>query len=92
MNFFMKLIRNNTGVSSKNFFLVSVTLVGILLLLIVAFILIWEVIRNGTIQTDVQGLSMLVGSVTSLFAAVGLTKALGEKNEHHNNNNDELDA
>ena len=69
MNFFMKLIRNNTGVSSKNFFLVMVTLVGILLLLIVAFVLIWEVIQNGTIQTDMQGLAMFVGSITSLFTA-----------------------
>lgn len=93
MNFFMKLIKNNTGVSSKNFFLVMVTLVGILLLLIVAFVLIWEVIQNGTIQTDMQGLAMFVGSITSLFTAAGLTKALSEKNEHHDNNhNDELDA
>lgn len=88
----MSLIKNNTGVSSKNFFLVMVTLVGILLLLIVAFVLIWEVIQNGTIQTDMQGLAMFVGSITSLFTAAGLTKALGEKNEHHDNNNDELDA
>lgn len=46
-----KLIESNTGVSSKSFFLVAVTLIGCLLLLIVGFVLVVEVVRNGTIQT-----------------------------------------
>ena len=46
MNFFKKLINNNTGVSSKNFFLVTVTIIGCLLLLVPAVTLIVEIIFN----------------------------------------------
>lgn len=80
-SFMRKLITNNSGVSSKSFFLVAVTLIGCLLLLIVGFILVWEVIKTGTIHTDLNGLSLLVGSITTLFGAAGLTKCLGERNE-----------
>lgn len=86
LKYFDALVRNNTGVSSKNFFLVTVTLMGCALLAIVGFILIWEIIANGTIKTDLMGLSAFVGAITSLFAAVGLTKSIGDKNEKANNN------
>lgn len=82
MVFFRKLIENNSGVSSKNFFLVIITLIGCFLLLVVGFILIFEVIKNGTIKTDLSGLSLLVGSITTLFGAAGLTKCIGERNEN----------
>lgn len=82
MGFFRKLIENNSGVSSKNFFLVIITLIGCFLLLVVGFILIFEVIKNGTIKTDLSGLSLLVGSITTLFGAAGLTKCIGERNEN----------
>lgn len=75
------LVRNNSGTSSKSFFLVAVTLIGCLLLLIVGFVLLYEVICNHTIHTDLTGLAALVGSIASLFATAGITKAWGEKNE-----------
>ena len=76
-----ELIRVNSGHSSKAFFLVAVTMIGCLLLFCVAFVLIWEVIKNGTIQTDLMGLSAFVGSVASLFVTAGVTKVYGEKKE-----------
>lgn len=81
MSFMRKLIQNNSGVSSKSFFLVVVTCIGCLLLLIVGFVLVFEVIKSGTIKTDLNGLSLFVGSITALFGAAGLTKCLGERNE-----------
>lgn len=81
MSFMKKLIQNNSGVSSKSFFLVVVTCIGGLLLLIVGFVLVFEVIKSGTIKTDLNGLSLFVGSITALFGAAGLTKCLGERNE-----------
>lgn len=92
MGFFKDLIRNNSGVSSKSFFLVTVTAIGLFLLLIVAFILIWDVVKNGQVCTDLSGLSLFVGSITSLFTAAGLTKCIGEKHEYKNNHEKELDA
>lgn len=76
-----ELIRVNSGHSSKAFFLVAVTLIGCLLLLCVAFVLVWEVIINGTIQTDLMGLSTFVGSVASLFVTAGVTKVYSERKE-----------
>lgn len=76
-----KLIRNNTGVSSKNFFLVAVTLIGILLLLVPVIILLIESINNHTIQTDLNGLAAYIGAVAGVFASAGITKAWSEKYE-----------
>ena len=78
------LIQVNSGHSSKAFFLVSVTLIGLLLLMIVGFILVWEVVRFGTIKTDLMGLSAFVGSVAGLFVTAGVTKAISEHKENNN--------
>lgn len=75
------LIRNNTGVSSKNFFLVSVTLIGLLLLLIPAAVLIVEVVYNHTIETDLGGMAAYIGAVAGVFTSAGITKAWSEKYE-----------
>lgn len=82
MNFFNKLINSNTGVSSKSFFLVSVTIVGIILLLVPAIILIVEVCCNHTIQTDLNGLATYIGAVAGVFASAGVTKVIGEFGEN----------
>ena len=78
-----ELIKNGSGHSSKSFFLVAVTLMGCFLLLIVGFILVYEVI-NKSIKTDLMGLSAFVGAITALFASAGVTKCLSEKNENKN--------
>ena len=82
MNYINRLISNNTGVSSKNFFLVAVTLIGLLLLLVPVVILIVEVITNHTIHTDLNGLAAYIGAVAGVFASAGITKAWSEKYEH----------
>lgn len=75
-----ELIKNGSGHSSKSFF----TLMGCFLLLIVGFILVYEVIVNKSIKTDLMGLSAFVGAITALFASAGVTKCLSEKNENKN--------
>ena len=84
MSYLGKLISNNTGVSSKNFFLVAVTLIGLILLLVPAVLLIIEVCYNHTIhtiQTDLNGLAAYIGAVAGVFATAGITKAWSEKYE-----------
>ena len=83
MKFFRKLIQNNTGVSSKNFFLVIVTIIGCILLLVPAAILIIEVCANKTIRTDLNGLAAYIAAVAGVFASAGITKAWSEKFENH---------
>ena len=83
INWVEKLIKNNSGVSSKNFFLVVVTFIGCILLIVPAIILITEVIFTHTIATDLNGMAAYIGAVASLFATAGLTKAWSEKFEKH---------
>lgn len=84
MNFFKRLISNNTGVSSKNFFLVVVTIIGCLLLLVPVFALTIEAFFMHTIATDLSAMAAYIGSVASLFATAGITKAWSEKFEKKN--------
>lgn len=82
-----KLIQTNSGASSKAFFLVSVTIIGCLLLVVVGFVLLYEVLTTNTIHTDLMGLAAVIGAIGSLFATAGITKAFGERNETNNNSN-----
>lgn len=92
VSWFARLIRNNSGISSKNFFLVVVTLIGCILLLVPAVILMIESISNKTITTDLNGLAAYIGAVASLFATAGLTKAWSEKYEAKKNHEESSDT
>lgn len=87
--FIKDLLTSNSGISSKAFFLVSTTLAGCLILLAVAFVLIFEVIKSGTIRTDLGGLAAFIAAVAGLFATAGATKAFGERNENNINKKDD---
>lgn len=86
MKWFGDLITNNNGKSSKSWFLVVVTLVGIGLLVIPGIILILEAYYNHTIATDLNGLAAYIAAVSTMFVTVGATKVLGERNEKNQNN------
>ena len=68
------LNKNDTSVSSSSFYLVAVTIVGLLLLLVPMIVLVIEVIYNHTIQTDLSGMAAYIGSVAGLFATGGIVK------------------
>ena len=81
-NFFMKLIKSNTGVSSKNFFLVCTTLIGLILLSVLIGGMIVDIVFNHTITISMSEAAYFIGAVGSLFAAAGLTKAGSEWSEN----------
>lgn len=72
---FRNLIKSNSGVSSKNFFLVSVTIVGIFMLSILAAGLIVDIAFNHTITVSMSEASYFIGAIGTLFASAGITKA-----------------
>ena len=86
---FNKLIRNNSGLSSKNFFLVIVTLIGCILLIVPAVTLCVESFFNHTIATDLNGMAAYIGAVAGLFATAGITKAWSEKYEKRRRDEEE---
>lgn len=83
-NFFYKLVQNNTGISSKNFFLVVITIIGCILLLMPAIIIPVELFTTG-LTTDLTGIASYIGAVAGIFAAAGVTKAWSEKYEDNHN-------
>lgn len=74
-NFFYKLVKSNSGVSSKNFFLVVTTIIGTFLLAVLVGGFIVDIIFNHTITVDMNGAAVFIGAVASLFASAGITKA-----------------
>jgi len=81
-SFFMKLISSNTGVSSKNFFLVCTTIIGMVLLGVLIAGMIVDIIFQHTITVSMSEAAGFIGAVASLFAAAGLTKAGSEWSEN----------
>lgn len=81
-NFFSKLVQQNSGYSSKSFFLVVVTFIGTLLLAVPIFSLTMEAWYNHTITTDLTAMAAYITAVAAVFTSVGLTKVWSEKYEH----------
>lgn len=89
-NFFMRLIKSNTGVSSKNFFLVCVTLIGLALLGVLMAGFIVDMVYNHTITVSMSEAAGFIGAISALFATAGLTKVSSEWSENkylYNTNN-----
>lgn len=80
-SFMGKLLQNNSGVSAKSFFLIAVTVVGTMMLVVIAFCMIWEVTRTNQVNADLSGYANIIAAVSALFGAAGLTKVVGEFNE-----------
>lgn len=78
-----KLLRNNSGYSSKSFFLISITAIGLLLLLVPVFVLTIEAWYNHTIQTNLSDMAAYIAAVAAIFASGGITKAWSERYERH---------
>lgn len=81
-SFFAKLVQNNSGVSSKNFFLVCTTIIGMVLLSVLIAGFIVDMIFQHTITINMNEAATFIASVASLFAAAGLTKAGSEWSEN----------
>lgn len=81
-SYFERLTTSNSGVSTKSFFLVIMTIIGGILLLIPAVILMVELFRDGGIKSDYKDLSVYIGAVVGIFATGGVTKAWCEHTEH----------
>lgn len=81
-NLFMKLVSSDTNVSSKSFFLVVTTIVGVLLLAVPIIGILTDVYFNHTITVDMSGIATYIGAVAGVFASAGITKAWSEYSEN----------
>ena len=74
------LIKANTLDSSKSFTLILSALVGALTGVTVCFCLIWDVVTNGHIRTDLGQLGIFLLCAGGFMAGGGATKAIAEMN------------
>ncbi len=68
------LDKENSHVSASSFYLISVTIVGLLLLIVPLIVLTIEVCYNHTVTTDLNGMAAYIGSVAALFVSGGIVK------------------
>ena len=80
--FWGSLVRQGTGVSSLNFYLLATTIIGIGLLSTIIFCIIWEVLHNNMVQSDLSGWAAIVGAISTLFASAGIAKGWSNWSEH----------
>lgn len=77
----LKLVRNNTGISSKNFFLVVTVMVSVFMLLTLSFVLIIDVAKDGEVTMDMTGMAEVIAAIVGLLTSAGVCKVMGERNE-----------
>ena len=85
MNYLKSLIKANTLDSSKSFALVLSVLVGALVGICVCFCLIWDVLSNGYLKTDLNSLGLFLLCAGGFMAGGGVNKAIAERKFRQNN-------
>ena len=73
------LIKSGTGDSSKSFALVLSAIVGALLGLCISFVLIYDVVVDGVINTNLGELGVFLMAVGVFMVGGGFSKTLTEK-------------
>lgn len=86
------ILTNNTGMSVKSFFMFAVTIVALLLLLVVAFAIVWECVRTNRVTLDFNGFAAVITAIAALLVSAGIPKIIGDINEKHNRQADEKTA
>ena len=86
-HFFVKLVTNNTGVSSKNFAVVFGVLIAAFVIFIVVLLIWIDSVSKITIKSEsIRSLSILVTAVEGIVAVLMGLKIYGEKTNAADNN------
>ena len=78
-SYFKKLGDVNNPNSSKSFALLVSTITGGILAVAICFILIFDVLTNGYVKTDLADLGIFLLCVGGYIAGSGVTKALSDR-------------
>lgn len=79
-SYFKKLGDVNNPNSSKSFALLVSTITGGILAVAICFILIFDVLTNGYVKTDLADLGIFLLCVGGYIAGSGVTKAISDRN------------
>ena len=86
LKYLKSLIKSNTRDSSKSFSLILSVLSGALLTLCAAFVMIWDVITNGHVITDLDALGIFILCVGGYMAGGGISKVVSDRRRNKQNN------
>lgn len=89
LDYMKSLIKAGTLDSSKSFALVLCVLVGALIGLCVCFCLVWDVVANGHLVTDLDGLGIFLLCVGGFMAGGGIHKTVSEQRKKNLKNEEE---
>lgn len=79
--YFKKLGDVTDSNSSKSFALLVSTITGGILSIAVCFILVFDVLTNGYVKTDLADLGIFLLCIGGYIAGSGVTKAISEKHK-----------
>ena len=77
-NYLHRLIRNNTGESSKSFSLVLSAIISSLVGLCVCFVLLYDVIKDGMVSTNMSDMGVLLLCTGVYMMGGGASKVISE--------------
>jgi competence protein ComGC len=84
MSFIRDLIKQNTGVSSKSFTLVSAIFIASISILSFIVMLFIDLLTDKSIQSDMYGMSAVITALGGLVGAAFYAKVKSEETEFKN--------
>lgn len=89
MNIIKSLLCEDNSLSTKSLSLLVSTLTGGIIALVIVFVLIYDVITNGYIKTDLAELGIFLLCVGGYIAGSGINKAIFESSQSRKRKKDE---
>lgn len=86
-NFILKLIDDDNNFSTTNFFLVAMTIVGIVMLLVPVVGMVVDICFNHTITINLSDLGTYILAVSGIFGVAGISNAWVEYSYNRYGNN-----
>lgn len=90
MEYLKSLIQSNTGNSMKSFTSFLSALSGVLIAMCVSFSLIWDVVTNGHICTDLDQLGWFILCIGGFMAGGSLNKIISDAKHNNTTNNNAI--
>lgn len=86
IQYLKSLIQSNTGNSMKSFTSLLSVLAGITMATCVSFALLWDVISNGHLCTNLEELGWFILCIGGFMAGGGLNKIISDSRRNDNKN------
>ena len=85
IQYLKSLIKSDSGDSSKSFALLLSIISGFLMSLCVSFVMIWDVVTNNYMKTNLSELGLFVLCVGGFMAGGGLSKPVSADKQFRQN-------